>query len=78
MPNTPAPVQTEPPLNVVRCVECSGPIRYPGNYQPYECADCQRNVYGSDGLIRPGYHWEIVGDWLTSVETVDIDWDEDE
>ncbi|MFJ9158711.1 hypothetical protein [Streptomyces sp. x-19] len=77
MPNTPALVQTEPPLNVVRCVECSGPIRYIDR-KPYECADCGRNVYMRDGLIRPGYHWEIVGDWLTSVETVDIDWDGDE
>ncbi|MEV7282567.1 hypothetical protein [Streptomyces sp. NPDC093111] len=62
-----------PPTNVVRCVQCTGPIRYPAKYQAYECADCGRHIYMSDGLIRTGYHWEIVGTWLTSVETVDVD-----
>ncbi|MGW6600578.1 hypothetical protein [Streptomyces sp. NPDC055036] len=61
-----------PPSNVVRCVECNGPFKRPEG-KPYECADCGRNVYPGDGLIRPGYHWEIVAGWLTSVETVDID-----
>ncbi|MEU7148456.1 hypothetical protein AB0B15_10510 [Streptomyces sp. NPDC045456] len=61
-----------PPANVVRCVKCNGPIRY-FTRKPYECADCGRNIHMSDGLIRVGYHWERVGDWLTSVETVDVD-----
>ncbi|MFG2147584.1 hypothetical protein ACGFRG_25880 [Streptomyces sp. NPDC048696] len=61
-----------PPVNVVQCVSCKGPIRHIDR-KPYECAHCGRNVYTSDGLIRPGYHWEIVTGWLTSVETVDVD-----
>ncbi|MFF4701071.1 hypothetical protein [Streptomyces chattanoogensis] len=61
-----------PPINVVRCVKCTGPIRHIDR-KPYECADCGRNVSMADGLIRVGYHWEIVNDWLTSVETVDVD-----
>lgn len=64
---------TNPPTGTVRCVACTGPIQHPGDYQPYECIDCGRNVYLSDGLIRPGYHWEIVNGWLTSVETVGVD-----
>ncbi|MFF7021431.1 hypothetical protein ACFY97_10490 [Streptomyces klenkii] len=66
-------ITLSPPTNVVRCVQCTGPIRHPGHHQPYECADCGRHIYMSDGLIRPGYHWEIVSEWLTSVETVDVD-----
>ncbi|MCC2278917.1 hypothetical protein LKL35_26325 [Streptomyces sp. ET3-23] len=62
----------DPPANVVRCVACTGPIRHIDR-APYECADCARHVFMSDGLIRPGYHWEIVTGWLTSVETVDVD-----
>ncbi|MEU0739232.1 hypothetical protein [Streptomyces sp. NPDC006134] len=65
-------VTTAPPTNVVRCVECSGPIRSVG-YGPYECADCGRNVYPRDGLVRPGFHWEIDGGWLTSVVTEDAE-----
>ncbi|WP_448323630.1 hypothetical protein [Streptomyces sp. DSM 41493] len=56
----------------MRCVKCIGPIRHIDR-KPYECADCGRNVSMADGLIRVGYHWEIVNDWLTSVETVDVD-----
>ncbi|MGW1259691.1 hypothetical protein ACWD5Q_32065 [Streptomyces sp. NPDC002513] len=72
MPPTSAPAQTEPPENVVRCVECGGPIRYIDR-KPYECAGCGRPIYMGDGLICPGYHWETVADWLSSVETVDLD-----
>ncbi|MGW8630586.1 hypothetical protein [Streptomyces sp. NPDC055793] len=60
------------PSNVVRCVKCGGPIRYLEG-RPYECAECERNIYVGDGLDRPGHHWEGVDGWLTSVETVDID-----
>ncbi|PPT14830.1 hypothetical protein [Streptomyces cinnamoneus] len=69
------PPTAEPPANVVRCVACDGPIRHIER-KPYECAHCSRNLYQHDGLIRPGYHWEITdAGWLISVETVD---DEDD
>ncbi|WP_327068753.1 hypothetical protein [Kitasatospora sp. NBC_01302] len=75
MPNTHVRTPVAPPDNVVRCVECNGPIRHPEG-KPYECVDCGRGIYGSDGLVRPGYYWEITdAGWLTSVE---YDEDEDE
>ncbi|MGW2539655.1 hypothetical protein ACWC5I_01945 [Kitasatospora sp. NPDC001574] len=73
LPTSMAPA-IEPPANVVRCVACDGPIRHVER-KPYECAHCSRNIYERDGLIRPGYHWEITDGWLTSVETLD---DEDD
>lgn len=70
MTTTLVPELTVPPANVARCVKCDGPIRYIER-EPYECADCGRNVYVHDDLHPVGFHWEITDGWLTIVETID-------
>jgi hypothetical protein len=36
---------------------------------PYQCADCGRHIYASDGLDHPGHHWEFRDGWLISART---------
>lgn len=59
------------PSNVVRCVECDGPIKHE-HAKPYECSECGRHLLASDETYAVlGAQWEIVGGWLLSVETED-------
>ncbi|MFB8351016.1 hypothetical protein [Streptomyces niveus] len=59
------------PSNVVRCVECDGPIKH-GTSGPHVCANCKRGVYAADKTYAvPGEHWKESYGYLVAVETED-------